>query len=111
MAKRQTSPLPDGKPVLLFDRDISVDYARVDDIEGAVGDALWSEQRVRVVTGLELPTEQHTVMHELVHIVSDVLGIELKEQQVQALGFALARLIGDNPHLAAYLAKKEPAAT
>lgn len=107
--KKQQSPIETGH-VRLIDRDIAVDYASVDDIEGAAGDALWSEQRVRVVTGLERPTEQHTVIHELLHIVSDVMGINLKEDQIQGLAFGLVRLIADNPQLVAYLTKKEESA-
>jgi len=106
MAKPK-SPI-DGD-LLLIDRHIAIDYVHPDDLDGAAGDAQWSEAKVRIATGLKLPIEQHVVMHELVHIIEDTYGIGLKENQVQALSAPLARLIADNPQLFAYLSKKEGA--
>lgn len=104
MAKHPKSPLEGD--VILMDRAVAVDYVHPDDLDGAAGDAQWSEARVRIATGLKAPIERHVVMHELIHIIEDTFGIGLKENQVQALAAPLARLIGDNPHLCAYLASK-----
>lgn len=104
MAKHPKSPLE--QDVRMIDRPIAVDYVHPDDLDGAAGDAQWSEARVRIATGLKPEIERHVVMHEIVHIIDDTFGIGLKENQVQALATPLARLIGDNPHLCAYLAAK-----
>lgn len=108
MAKMPKSPLE--APVFLIDRPVAVDYVHADDLEGAAGDAQWSEARVRIAHGLKHPIERHVVMHELIHIIEDTYGIGLKENQVQALATPLARMIADNPHLVAYLATKEEGA-
>jgi hypothetical protein len=95
------------EPLLLIDRMVTVEYTHPDDLDGAAGDAQWTEAKCRIATGLKLPIEQHVVLHELVHIIEDTYGIGLKENQVQALAAPLTRLIADNPHLLAYLQKKE----
>lgn len=105
MAKPLKSPLT--APVHMLDRPVAVDYVHADDLDGAAGDAQWSEARVRVARGLKLPIEQHVVVHELLHIIDDTFGIGLKENQVQALATPIARMIADNPQLVAYLASKE----
>jgi hypothetical protein len=38
-----------------------------------------------------------TLIHELVHAVDDLLGIDLKEEQVVKLGNGLYQVIKDNP--------------
>ena len=104
MAKPK-SPL-DGD-LLLIDRHIEVRYMHPDDLDDAAGDANWSAGVINIATGLKLPIEKQTVMHELVHIIDESFGIGLKENQVQALSIPLARLVADNPQLIAYLTKKE----
>jgi hypothetical protein len=105
MAKHPKSPLE--ADLLMIDRPVAVDYVHADDLDGAAGDAQWSEARVRIAIGLKHQIERHVVMHEVLHIIDDTFGIGLKENQVQALATPLARLIADNPHLVAYLANKD----
>jgi hypothetical protein len=40
-----------------------------------------------------------TLIHELVHAVDDMLGIDLKEEQVVKLGTGLYQVIKDNPDM------------
>lgn len=99
-------PKPVIEDVQLIDRAVAIEYVHPDDLDGAAGDAQWSEARVRIATGLKSPIERHVVMHELLHIIEDTYGIGLKENQVQALAAPLLRMIADNPHLVAYLQAK-----
>lgn len=40
-----------------------------------------------------------TLMHEIVHGLDDIYGIDLKEKQVRKLGIALYMMICDNPDM------------
>ena len=40
-----------------------------------------------------------TLIHEMVHAVSHITGVEISEQQTHTIGFGLAAILKDNPEL------------
>jgi hypothetical protein len=50
--------------------------------------------------------EQDSVLHEVIHAVSDYMEIRLKEGQVTKLATGLLAVLKDNASLVAYLKKK-----
>lgn len=105
-------PKPKQKPplesnVVVLDRPFVIEYSASEDLDDKVGECVYYEQRIRISNVLPLRTEQHIVMHELVHAADEIMGTGLKENQVQAIGYAVTCLLRDNPHLIAYLLQKE----
>jgi len=48
-----------------------------------------------------------TLLHEIIHAVSDSIKLKLKEKQVHALACALLAVLRDNPELVEYLLKED----
>ncbi len=48
-----------------------------------------------------------TLLHELVHAIDDMLGLELDHQDIYCLSQALYQLVSDNPKLVDYLVSTE----
>lgn len=102
---KQNPPLESN--VMVLDRPFVIEYSASEDLDDKVGECIYYEQRIRISNVLPLHTEQHIVMHEIVHAADEIMGSGLKENQVQAMGYAIACLIRDNPHLVEYLRQKE----
>ena len=45
------------------------------------------------------------VMHEIVHAIDHILNLGLKEAGVHRLGYAIGKVLRDNPHLVEYYQK------
>lgn len=61
---------------------------------------------ISVRDGLSPEKERLILTHELVHAIEDVLGLKLKEKQVEGLETGIYALIRDNPSLLRYLRRK-----
>lgn len=103
MKPKPKSPLP--KPVKILDRNFAVEYHKAEDLGDRVGEMVYHEQRIRVSDMLPKRTEQQIVVHELVHSADEVMGIGLKESQVQAVALVVCEMIRNNPHLVSYICK------
>ena len=55
-----------------------------------------------------LDQEQDTVLHELWHLIDDLLEIDLSEEQVVKLTTAWLAVLKENPKLISYLKRREP---
>jgi hypothetical protein len=60
---------------------------------------------IYVAEGQVLDQEQDTLAHELFHLIDDLLGIGLSEEQVVKLTTAWLAALKDNPKLVDYLMK------
>ena len=47
-----------------------------------------------------------TVLHEVTHVISDLLHLELTEHQVHNLGMAWAQIFSANPELLGFIAER-----
>lgn len=58
---------------------------------------------VAVLDGMSPELTRSTLLHELIHAVSDMFGVGLSERQVVALEGGLGLLLYQNPGLASFL--------
>lgn len=63
------------------------------------GSIRYSEQAIKVDAGMSAERKRITVLHEAIHAISDMRGLNLSEKQVVALGVAIYELFHDNPWL------------
>ena len=63
-------------------------------------------QKILVEEGLEYDTEKETVLHEVLHAVSDEMALDLSEEQVDGGARGILAVLMDNPSFARYLLKK-----
>lgn len=64
-------------------------------------------QTIAVEDGLPLATEQDTVLHEVLHIVEEYMGMDLDEEIVEKFATGFLAVMKDNPSLVTYLRVKE----
>lgn len=71
----------------------------------------WDEDGCKEVWVSKLPAEDptfsQTVLHEVLHAISDLYGLKLTEQKVLVLENALAQLITDNPSFIRLLSRRK----
>lgn len=67
----------------------------------------FAKNQISIKKGLESVETQDVVFHELTHAVSDLMNLDLSENQVTLLATAWIALLHDNPHLYEFLKKQE----
>ena len=63
--------------------------------------------KVYVAQGQPLEQEQDTHLHELFHVIDDLLDIGISEEQVVKLTTALLAMLKENPNLFDYLKRRK----
>lgn len=76
------------------------------DKEPGIGRYEENSLEIYVARGQVLDQEQDTHLHELFHLIDDLLEIGLSEEQVVKLTTGLLALMKDNPALLRYLTRK-----
>ena len=51
--------------------------------------------------------DRETLLHECIHLISDLQGLGMTERQVQGLGYGIVALLRSNPVLAAELCSEK----
>jgi len=74
--------------------------------EDDMGECSVDSLTISVRDGLPPEKERLVLTHEIVHAIEDVLGLRLKEKQVEGLETGFYALIRDNPSLLHYLRRK-----
>lgn len=87
----------------LFSKNWTVKYST--EMGKDLGECDIEQQTVTVKDELLLEQEQSTLLHELLHAISDSLGLCLTEKQVLGLESGLYDLDRSNPQLFSYLKK------
>jgi len=72
-----------------------------------IGECDLENQSITIKDGLKPEQEKSTLLHEFIHAISDSLGLNLTERQVQGLETGLFDLNASNPRLFTYLKKKK----
>ena len=52
---------------------------------------------IYVREGLEMQLERSTVLHETLHVISDLIGLRLTEKQIEGLETGIYQVNSDNP--------------
>lgn len=53
--------------------------------------------KILILEGLERSVDEATLLHEVIHTISDHLGLDLEESQVSGIAQGLFALFKDNP--------------
>ena len=77
-----------------------------DDPEPGVGRSDSTKQLIGIEDGQPLESEQDALLHEVMHMLEDWMGIEISEDAVTKMATGLIAVLKDNPKLAAYLKRK-----
>ena len=72
--------------------------------EGGMGRASLKEQTIRLNDVLPNDTRHSTLLHEVIHLISDLTSIELTEVQVDVVAQGVFTLLKDNPEVVADIA-------
>ena len=80
-------------------------YGKLDEKDD-LGECDLEKQTLTIKDGMKLEQEQSTVLHECIHAISDSLGLNLTERQVQGLETGIYDLNNSNPRFFSYLRKK-----
>ena len=82
----------------------SVDYKSMDQDE--IGECDLERQAITIKDGLKTEQETSTLLHECIHAISDSLGLNLTEKQVQGLETGLFDLNSSNPRFFSHIRKR-----
>lgn len=63
-------------------------------------------QHITVKDGMKPEQEKSTLLHEVIHAISDTLGLNLTEKEVQGLETGLFAFNRENPRFFSYLKGK-----
>lgn len=83
--------------VNMMSHEISVCEVDPDIIsDGMMGRASIKDQKILIASDMGEDVKNHTFLHELVHLASDILCLEFTEQQVDGISLAFHSLLKDN---------------
>jgi hypothetical protein len=74
--------------------------------EGGMGRASLMDQTIRLNDRMPSDARASTLLHELMHLVSEIFSLGLTETQVDALGLSVLSLIRNNTELIRDLAEQ-----
>ena len=100
MPENEPHPLPPslrvlGKPFFLIEKDELIDKN--------LGYTQTHLGLVHILRSLRYVEKQDAVIHELTHVISDLLGLRLTEKQVHGLAAGWHAVLSDNPELHQFL--------
>ena len=75
-----------------------IEYVDPSELGGSIATADFDNQRIKISFDATAQTQCIAKLHETIHILDKVYGIELEERQVVLLAHALIALKADNPH-------------
>jgi hypothetical protein len=64
-------------------------------------------QDIFVEEGMKFDTQKETILHETLHAISDEMGLNLTEEQVDGGAKGILAVLMDNPSFAKFILKKE----
>jgi len=64
-------------------------------------------QTIWIQNDLKEDTQRETLLHEILHAISDEMGLNLAEAQVAGIAIGVLAVLMDNPSFAKFLLKKE----
>lgn len=68
-----------------------------------MGACMVNSLKIYIKEGYPLPTQQDTLLHEVIHAIDESLYLGMTEQQVSNMATVLLDTLRRNPHLTAYL--------
>jgi hypothetical protein len=104
----QKNGCPETVRILGYDTSIKFDQPSVNaELHKAYGIHKRSELEILIATDHHIQSQKETVIHEILHGISDAVGAKLKERQVSSLSRAFFAVLSDNPALVKWLFDEE----
>lgn len=100
MSKQRSLP-----KLTLLGRKIDVRLYESQAMGDTWGDVLPHDQKIRIRDDLLPLAEGHVMIHEIIHVYDQVLGINLKHASLDALAYSLMDLLVNNPQFVRYIQK------
>jgi Zn-dependent peptidase ImmA (M78 family) len=82
-------------------QDVKIKFVPMEDGEFGDFDA-FPEPVIRVNLGVPIEAQRMTLLHELLHAISDLYGLDLRESQVRTIEQGLGQVMTE-PHIWKYL--------
>lgn len=76
-----------------------VEVESVNKFEPRKGEIDYYQRQIRIDKDMTEQDKKETLLHEIIHGIDDLMGIELDESQTRKLGVGLTTVIQDNPTL------------
>jgi len=76
-------------------------YKSNEEMNGLIGYANFNAQEIGINTEHSIQTQKIALLHEIIHILSDVYNLKMEEDDVRVTTHALLSLFADNPDLIA----------
>jgi len=73
-------------------QDVVVEFVGMDNGEFGTFNA-WPSPVIRVATGIPVEAQRLTLLHEILHAISELYGLDLRESQVRALEQGLGQVM------------------
>lgn len=77
------------KNIQILGKTYNIEYVDNKTLGGSYGDCNTTKAYIRINKEITKQQQEDTLIHEVLHIISDELKIELEERQVQILATAL----------------------
>jgi hypothetical protein len=85
------------KSFKLFSKTVCVkEFEARDRMESAMGRSDSKNNQISICKELPSDVQEETLLHETIHLISENLGLELKEKQVQGLSVGLYDFLKSN---------------
>ena len=78
-------------------QEIKIGHMPSEDTTGDMGRWDWNTGEILLKANLPVETYSLTLLHEVLHVISDLYGLDLKESVVRVLEQGLGAWIQDNP--------------
>jgi len=86
--------------VQILDHSVTISFDSVSEwTPGGMGRADVKILKVNVSSDLHSDIQKSTLVHELLHIICDILSVELEENEIDAIALGVYSLIKNNKHL------------
>jgi hypothetical protein len=87
------------KQIKILGLDFDVEYCKFDDrlqLNQFTGNCINRKQKIQVDTDSHIEHQKVTLLHEIIHIISDNLSLDFDEKTVKCLSVALYQVFKDN---------------
>lgn len=78
-------------------QEVKIGHIPTEDTSGDMGRWDWNTGELLLNKNLSSETYSLTLLHEVLHVISDIYGLDLKESTVRVLEQGLGAWIQDNP--------------
>lgn len=84
----------------------SYEVLLLDDMGDKLGEHDSTQQVITLLASQHQEAIRDTLLHEVIHAVSDAMNLDLREKQVASLATGLVQIFRNNPHFLQFIATR-----